>query len=1243
MPGPDDDVFISWPGDLNVEINTPDSPSVRSLTSTEGITISSGASLSVATASEMASLTVAGGTLSGDGIVTIGGNLTVSGGTFEGPVAVGGDMTTTGFVTTFNGPSATIAGDALISGSFLAGTGDLTVYGLLTWNNGWMCGTGTTYANGGLHITGTPEDRRLGAGRTLVNAGNAIFDQGVLWTDDRSEDMSHDGLVVHLINRGTFEVRDDADIFNANNLTGGQFWNEGIFRKSTGTDTSDFYIQFHNTGTVEVQSGTLNILSYAGTHTGDFLVHDNTTLVTNGSDTFEATSDITGDGNLGFGGLHRGTVAIGGNLTVSGGTFEGPVAVGGDMTTTGFVTTFNGPSATIAGDALISGSFLAGTGDLTVYGLLTWNNGWMCGTGTTYANGGLHITGTPEDRRLGAGRTLVNAGNAIFDQGVLWTDDRSEDMSHDGLVVHLINRGTFEVRDDADIFNANNLTGGQFWNEGIFRKSTGTDTSDFYIQFHNTGTVEVQSGTLNILSYAGTHTGDFLVHDNTTLVTNGSDTFEATSDITGDGNLGFGGLHRGTVAIGGNLTVSGGTFEGPVAVGGDMTTTGFVTTFNGPSATIAGDALISGSFLAGTGDLIVYGLLTWNNGWMCGTGTTYANGGLHITGTPEDRRLGAGRTLVNAGNAIFDQGVLWTDDRSEDMSHDGLVVHLINRGTFEVRDDADIFNANNLTGGQFWNEGIFRKSTGTDTSDFYIQFHNTGTVEVQSGTLGFYGGYDQTGAESVTKLSGGSISSSTPLDIEDGWLMGSGSISGGVLNGGHVSPGFSAGAVEVQTGDYTQVLSGALEIEIGGAVDTEFDRLVVDGSVTLDGALNVRTLDFCPQVGQQFVIIENNGDDANFGTFADLPEGSIVSTGKYEFMISYIGSTGNDVVLTAMSYPPEAALTGPSDGVRGQPRAFVVSAEDAPGDEQAGFTFQIDWGDGMTQTIDPTPGNGAGTTVDHIYTEVGTYTVMMTATDQAGLVSDPVTHSLEITVWAIQPCPSDPLKTALVVGGTVSDDTIVFYPSGGAGDITVKLNGVILGTFHPTCAIMAFAQAGNDDVQVAGTIEVAAWLYGGQGDDRMKGGAGHDVLLGEEGVDLLVGNSGRDILIGGTGADRIVGNADDDILVAGSLVFANLDAALAAIRSEWISDRTYQERIENLTHQQDDGGLWNARANGDYFLIANALDPASDTVHDDGDADVLTGSAGLDWFFFNQPEDLDRATDLKDEVFANDLDWITAQ
>lgn len=107
-----------------------------------------------------------------------------------------------------------------------------------------------------------------------------------------------------------------------------------------------------------------------------------------------------------------------------------------------------------------------------------------------------------------------------------------------------------------------------------------------------------------------------------------------------------------------------------------------------------------------------------------------------------------------------------------------------------------------------------------------------------------------------------------------------------------------------------------------------------------------------------------------------------------------------------------------------------------------------------------------------------------------------------------------------------------------------------------------------------------------------------------------------------------MGNADDDILIAGSLLFADRDAALCAIRREWLSDHDYQTRIENLSGANEDG------LNEGCFLILG------ETVVDDGHGDVLTGSAGLDWFFFDQ--DLDRATDLKDEVFANALDWILA-
>lgn len=77
------------------------------------------------------------------------------------------------------------------------------------------------------------------------------------------------------------------------------------------------------------------------------------------------------------------------------------------------------------------------------------------------------------------------------------------------------------------------------------------------------------------------------------------------------------------------------------------------------------------------------------------------------------------------------------------------------------------------------------------------------------------------------------------------------------------------------------------------------------------------------------------------------------------------------------------------------------------------------------------------------------------------------------------------------------------------------------------------------------------------------------------------------------------------------------DEALCEITDEWTSGEGLQTRIGNL--------------NGLLVLGQTVLDGA-------GDRDVLTGSDGDNWFFFDQ--DTDKATDLKDQVFANDLDWI---
>ena len=64
--------------------------------------------------------------------------------------------------------------------------------------------------------------------------------------------------------------------------------------------------------------------------------------------------------------------------------------------------------------------------------------------------------------------------------------------------------------------------------------------------------------------------------------------------------------------------------------------------------------------------------------------------------------------------------------------------------------------------------------------------------------------------------------------------------------------------------------------------------------------------------------------------------------------------------------------------------------------------------------------------------------------------------------------------------------------------------------------------------------------------------------------------------------------------------------------------------------------------NGQYYLrvTAQSADSAATIIDDGSDRDILTGSAGDDWFLLNQS--VDKATDLTDAAFANDLDFLGA-
>lgn len=121
-----------------------------------------------------------------------------------------------------------------------------------------------------------------------------------------------------------------------------------------------------------------------------------------------------------------------------------------------------------------------------------------------------------------------------------------------------------------------------------------------------------------------------------------------------------------------------------------------------------------------------------------------------------------------------------------------------------------------------------------------------------------------------------------------------------VQAGGHIAPGQSPGCLTV--GNTT--ISGYFDVELGGTnVCTQYDQLIVNGTINLSGAtLNVSLYgSYAPNVGETFVVINNNGSDAVTGTFDDVSQGDIISVNNYLFRVSYTGGDGNDITLTVVS------------------------------------------------------------------------------------------------------------------------------------------------------------------------------------------------------------------------------------------------------------------------------------------------------------------------------------------------------
>jgi len=343
--------------------------------------------------------------------------------------------------------------------------------------------------------------------------------------------------------------------------------------------------------------------------------------------------------------------------------------------------------------------------------------------------------------------------------------------------------------------------------------------------------------------------------------------------------------------------------------------------------------------------------------------------------------------------------------------------------------------------------------------------------------------------------------------------------------------------------------------------------------------------------------------------------------------------------INITNVPPTSFISGDFVGVPGLSRNFILSATDpSDADTAAGFTFEINFGDGTNQTlfpIDPLK-------IQHIFSTYGTKTITVTATDKDGGVSKAVTHQIDIKAAALIPDPTNPTLTDLVVGGTPGDDLITVTQQGETGNYRVIINNEFKGDFSPTRRIIVYGIEGQDRIIVPNS-RLPVEMFGGDGSDELDGGFGDIAMFGGKGNDFYKVDSVNDRVIEYPDQGLIdTVNASIDYLLGANLENLNLlegTAAFTGIGNE-LSNTINGNSYNNYIDGGDGSDTLYGYAGSDTILGGNG----DDKIIGGQGADILTGGSGKDSFIYNSITDAgDRITDFtigSDKIVLNNIDKI---
>lgn len=472
--------------------------------------------------------------------------------------------------------------------------------------------------------------------------------------------------------------------------------------------------------------------------------------------------------------------------------------------------------------------------ETTLNGVL-WDNGTLFSANPITQIGTLTISGV-SSKILDA--QLNNTGN-IIDKSF------SRLFIVDGYAIN--NSGNYELQEGG----FESIGDSTFNNSGSFQKTT-TGTSRFYVAFNNTGTVIVESGFLSLEEGGVSNNGIFNLNSGGTLQFERSAYILSNgAKINGNGNLtvGSGTLDiklTGETAIANTVQLTLDRASGKLQVDGDwqLPTT---TKWNGGTFKSKG-------ILTNSGSLTISDVhRKYLDGQLNNTGEIVANFSLALRSNDGNLIFERGSTLNNFGNFVYQQGTT--------AFFNSAIIN--NSGNFEIQ-EGEILNLVTSVG-TFNNSGTFKKTSGLlsdGTVNIEMAFNNTGTVSVESGSLGLLsGGVSNGGIFNLT--------SGTNLILGGAYILRNGAKINGrgnlTVNGSGLDLKLAAGTAIANTIQFT-IDNGTFQVDRNWTLPTitnwNAGAIKTPGFITNNGSLNIsnggdfKRLD--TQLDNTRTIVQNN-------------------------------------------------------------------------------------------------------------------------------------------------------------------------------------------------------------------------------------------------------------------------------------------------------------------------------------------------------------------------------------------------